>query len=100
MTKIRLHKYSEQGIGNGYNLGFTIFSSWGDGQIFTYDFSSSEIVLNQNKQFEEVQVTGPIVGMRVASLHVVDSIKIWSCSEPGPETVDQYITELRSQLSS
>ena len=54
VTKIRLHKYREEGIGNGYNLGFTVFSSWGDGQIFTYDFSSEEISLNKNKQVEEI----------------------------------------------
>ena len=79
VTKIRLHKYREEGIANGYNLGFTVFSSWGDGQIFTYDFSSEEINLNQNKQFEEIEVSGPIVGLQIGSLHVIDSVKIWSC---------------------
>ena len=86
-----MHKYREEGIGSGYNLGFTVYASWGDGITTTYDFSSEQVSLSHSRQFEELEISGPIIGLNIAYGHVIDTMKVWSCEEIGPESEEIYI---------
>ena len=41
-----MHKFREEGVCSGYNLGFTFYSSWDNEETNIYDFSSSEVNLD------------------------------------------------------
>ena len=48
---------------------------------------------------ESLAASGPIIGMKIAYGHVIDTMKLSYCQEPGPDSLATYKTMLQEQLA-